>query len=63
MDITNKLPDHVWLEDSNGVLFPQDVSYDWTPSFCERCNKVGDNCEKPKPKKEVKKVWVPAAGD
>lgn len=61
MDITNKLPDHVWLEDSNGVLFQQDVSYDWAPSFCERCNKVGDNCAKPK--KEVKKVWVPAAGD
>ncbi|XP_021860851.1 uncharacterized protein [Spinacia oleracea] len=29
MDITSPLPDHVWIEDSNGEVFKKAVTYDW----------------------------------
>ncbi|XP_021848896.2 uncharacterized protein [Spinacia oleracea] len=35
MDITTPLPDHVWIEDSSGRIFKQDVRYDWKPANCE----------------------------
>ncbi|XP_021837529.1 uncharacterized protein [Spinacia oleracea] len=63
MDVTNPLPDHVWIEDTTGKAFKQPVSYDWKPQFCKPCNVVGHDCDKiqkAKPvKPAVKKVWVP----
>ncbi|XP_056688217.1 uncharacterized protein [Spinacia oleracea] len=63
MDVTNPLPDHVWIEDANGKAFKQPVSYDWKPQFCKTCNVVGHDCDKIQKaqpaKPAIKKVWVP----
>ncbi|XP_056688098.1 uncharacterized protein [Spinacia oleracea] len=63
MDVTNPLPDHVWIEDTTGKAFKKPVLYDWKPQFCKPCNIVGHDCDKiqkAKPvKPAVKKVWVP----
>lgn len=31
MDVTSPLPEYVWLEDDNGLMFKQVVNYDWKP--------------------------------
>ncbi|XP_056691905.1 uncharacterized protein [Spinacia oleracea] len=63
MDVTNPLPDHVWIEDATGKAFKQPVIYDWKTQFCKICNVVGHDCDKVQKtqpaKPAVKKVWVP----
>lgn len=63
MDVTSALPDSVWLEDGNGVVFQQTVKYEWKPPYCASYNSIGHDCAKKRkvmPKApQVKQVWVP----
>lgn len=68
MDVTEALPDHMWIEDINGREFKQHVLYDWKPSYCNKCQMLGHDFSTLVHKKDrvqkkgppvVKKVWVP----
>ncbi|XP_056685384.1 uncharacterized protein [Spinacia oleracea] len=67
MDVTDTLPDHVWIVDTNGREFKQLVLYDWKPAYCHKCKMPGHNCalavkrrvEPQQKDTRVKKIWVP----
>uniref|UniRef100_A0A803N130 Uncharacterized protein n=1 Tax=Chenopodium quinoa TaxID=63459 RepID=A0A803N130_CHEQI len=40
-DRAEELPKVVQIEDPNGLVFYQKVTYDWLPPFCEKCQLVG----------------------
>ena len=44
MSVTQELPKVVQIEDPNGLVFDQKVTYDWLPPFCEKCQLVGHVC-------------------
>lgn len=45
MDITKNLPTKLKVEDPNGRLFTQEISYDWVPTCCPKCLTVGHKCQ------------------
>lgn len=51
--MTKPLPTTIWVADPDGKVLEQEVAYEWTPPFCNKCNKVGHDCEK-----KVTKQWV-----
>lgn len=66
IDITKPLVHSVVIEGPAGSLVEQKVVYEWTPPFCQACNKVGHDCGAKKKKKEggaqppkQRKKWVP----
>lgn len=58
VSVTKELPKSVFIQDGSGLVVEQVVKFEWAPSFCQACQKVGHNCKVAKPKKMVKK-WVP----
>jgi len=44
VNVSKELPSEIELLDPNGKSFVQDVTYDWKPSYCEKCLMVGHNC-------------------
>lgn len=57
MNVTMPLPQEVFIEDATGKQFSHKVFYEWKPSFCEKCKKVGHDCSKTKvPQKPKGKV-------
>ena len=67
LDVTKTLPSTVAIEDPNGRVIAQPVTYDWLPPFCKKCNRVGHMCADKPPGKQVPKrgktslQWVPKA--
>ncbi|XP_010687516.1 uncharacterized protein LOC104901625 [Beta vulgaris subsp. vulgaris] len=63
MDVTQKIPNEIQIEDPNGATFKQKVTYDWLPPYCKKCLKVGHNCKvhvgKPKSMPKLVQKWVP----
>lgn len=63
MDVTQKLPSEIQIEEPNGATFTQKVSYDWLLPYYKKCLKVGHNCEaggsKPKITPKPVQKWVP----
>ncbi|CAK8535762.1 unnamed protein product [Lathyrus sativus] len=55
MDITKELPQTITIADHEGEKIQQAIEYEWRPLFCNKCQKVGHSCEKPK----VRKQWIP----
>ncbi|CAK8540004.1 unnamed protein product [Lathyrus sativus] len=55
MDITKELPQTITIVDHEGEKIQQAIEYEWRPLFCNKCQKVGHSCEKPK----VRKQWIP----
>ncbi|RZB52267.1 hypothetical protein D0Y65_048636 [Glycine soja] len=55
MDITNELPQTITIADNEGEKIQQAIEYEWRPLFCNKCQKVGHSCDKPK----VRKQWKP----
>lgn len=41
MDITQPLPDEVYIEIPNGRSWMQTVEFEWKPIFCQDCNSFG----------------------
>lgn len=52
------LPQVVLIEGVDGLVFEQDVVYEWIPPYCDKCNKVG-HCYKPFVQKKQTEKWVP----
>lgn len=44
VNVTKPLPDEVEVMDPTGRFFQQPVLYDWKPNFCEKCMKIGHDC-------------------
>lgn len=60
IDVTKTIDDEIMVEDSSGKKFAQKVTYDWLPAFCNRCQKIGHNCEvKRKIQSKPVQKWVP----
>ena len=60
ISIDDELPEKVFLQEPNGIMFEQVVEYEWVPSFCKHCNVFGHleaKCNNKKP--SVKQVWRP----
>ncbi|XP_058749946.1 uncharacterized protein LOC131622954 [Vicia villosa] len=55
IDITTKQKESITIKDSGGRKMTQPVEYEWKPKYCERCMRVGHNCDETKPKKQ----WQP----
>ncbi|CAK8565025.1 unnamed protein product [Lathyrus sativus] len=55
MDITKELPQSITIADHAGEKMQQSIEYEWRPLFCNKCQKVGHCCEKPK----MRKQWIP----
>nr|XP_009798866.1 PREDICTED: uncharacterized protein LOC104245019 [Nicotiana sylvestris] len=69
MDITRPLPRSVKVQDPKGRLIQQEVVYDWEPTYCSKCLKIGHDCaviKREPPQKMVqqrkvatgKQVWL-----
>lgn len=64
VNVSKPLPNEIELMDPTGNRFIQDVTYDWKPTYCEKCLQVGHNClamPKPQPtnKHKVTQQWRP----
>lgn len=49
MDISQELPDKMFIEEADGTYKEQCLEYEWKPSFCEGYFQIGqhtDNCTK-----------------
>ncbi|CAK8569173.1 unnamed protein product [Lathyrus sativus] len=55
MDITKELPQSITIADHEGEKMQQSIEYEWRPLFCNKCQKVGHCCDKPK----MRKQWIP----
>ncbi|CAK8532363.1 unnamed protein product [Lathyrus sativus] len=55
MDITKELPQSITITDPAGEKMQQSIEYEWRPLFCNKCQKVGHCCDKPK----MRKQWIP----
>ncbi|CAK8535666.1 unnamed protein product [Lathyrus sativus] len=55
VDITQPLIDEITIRNVAGDIIMQPVQYEWRPTFCETCQKLGHNCED---RGKVKK-WIP----
>ncbi|CAK8537819.1 unnamed protein product [Lathyrus sativus] len=55
MDITKELPQSITITDPAGEKMQQSIEYEWKPLFCNKCQKVGHCCDKPK----MRKQWIP----
>ncbi|KAK4736663.1 hypothetical protein R3W88_000360 [Solanum pinnatisectum] len=44
MDISQKLPVDIKVEDPNGREFTQKVIYEWVPVYCPKCLIIGHKC-------------------
>lgn len=61
VNVSKELPSEIWVMDPDGKKFLQEVTYDWKPSYCEKCLMVGHNCvvnSKPSQPPPVKKPRV-----
>ncbi|KAK4366713.1 hypothetical protein RND71_014593 [Anisodus tanguticus] len=52
MDITKPLPKTVKIQEPNGNIFTQEVTYDSEPEYCEDCLQIGHNCAKIQKRKQ-----------
>ncbi|XP_021744067.1 uncharacterized protein LOC110710117 [Chenopodium quinoa] len=71
IDVTKPLPSSVWVESPLKELLEIRMVYEWAPSFCSKCNKIGHDCsvKPPFPKQaskqpapippKQKQVWAP----
>ncbi|KAK4345490.1 hypothetical protein RND71_035666 [Anisodus tanguticus] len=41
MDITQDMPDEMYIEMPDGSIWYQVIDYDWKPKFCQDCNHFG----------------------
>lgn len=54
VDITKPLIYKIPIEGENGLMFEQQVYYEWVPMFCQKCHVVGHICREKLPKTEQK---------
>ena len=61
IDVTKPAVKEVMVEDPSGRTFVQRVDYDWLPAFCNKCQKIGHNCEVKRTFSKPVQKWVPKA--
>ena len=56
IDVKKPLPSSMWVESPLKELLEIRVVYEWAPSFCSKCNKIGHDCfvKPPLPKQAPK---------
>ena len=60
MDITQNPIETVDIKDHKGKLMEQKIEYEWRPSYCQSCLKIGHDCATKKvPGKKLVQVWKP----
>ncbi|KAI5447906.1 hypothetical protein KIW84_015379 [Lathyrus oleraceus] len=64
VDVTIEPKENITIRDPKGGKKIQPVEYEWRPSFCTICNKVGHECKQREHNKEKnhekdKKIWAP----
>ncbi|CAK8532711.1 unnamed protein product [Lathyrus sativus] len=47
IDITQELKTHILIRDEKGARLHQPIEYEWKPLYCQHCQKMGHNCDKP----------------
>lgn len=58
MDVSQPLPEHMFIEEPNGNTRKQELDYDWWPEYCQECMILTDEtqyCPKKKPQPEPPK--------
>ncbi|CAI8584605.1 unnamed protein product [Vicia faba] len=50
MNITKELPKVITIRDQDGEKMLRPIEYEWMPLFCGKCQNIGHNCDKSKPK-------------
>uniref|UniRef100_M1A316 Endonuclease/exonuclease/phosphatase n=1 Tax=Solanum tuberosum TaxID=4113 RepID=M1A316_SOLTU len=64
VNVTKAIPQQITVMDPNGGTFMQEVVLEWRPQFCDKCQKIGHQCqsgittkdEPPKKRRPGKKV-------
>ena len=60
VDITQNPIETVDIKDHKGKLMEQKIEYEWRPSYCQSCLKIGHDCAiKKVPGKKLVQVWKP----
>lgn len=60
INVTKPIVNEIMVEDPSGKKFAQRVIYNWLPAFCNKCPKIGHNCEvKRKIQSKPVQKWVP----
>lgn len=44
VNITQSLVQEISIKDVEGRVIQHEVAYEWKPSFCEKCQKLGHQC-------------------
>ncbi|KAH0717232.1 hypothetical protein KY285_013263 [Solanum tuberosum] len=68
VNVTKAIPQQITVMDPNGGIFMQEVVLEWRPQFCDKCQKIGHQCQsgittkegppkKRRPVKKVTQVW------
>ena len=66
VNVTKPIPHSITVMDPNGRMFKQDVVMEWKPLYCEKCQKIGHQCQttakveqpkKSRPGKKVTQTW------
>ncbi|XP_058775924.1 uncharacterized protein LOC131650225 [Vicia villosa] len=57
IDITQAPVTEITIRDTEGNRKKQPIEYEWRPKFCQRCQKVGHNCEARQ--QQTTKLWKP----
>uniref|UniRef100_M1B956 Endonuclease/exonuclease/phosphatase n=1 Tax=Solanum tuberosum TaxID=4113 RepID=M1B956_SOLTU len=68
VNVTKAIPQQITVMDPNGGTFMQEVVLEWRPQFCDKCQKIGHQCQsgittkegppkKRRPVKKVTQVW------
>ena len=62
VNVTKPVPEKIAVKDPNGRTFMQDVVMEWKPLYCDKCQRIGHQCQEttkedqPKKKRPWKKV-------
>lgn len=59
MDVSQALPETVWIEVAEGKIREQTLYYDWHPSFFQDCLKIAHDTEKCNNQDEKEKQYGP----
>ncbi|TMW80922.1 hypothetical protein EJD97_013584 [Solanum chilense] len=66
VNVTKSIPQQITVMDPNGRTFMQEVVKEWKPQYCDKCQKIGHQCQsikleelpkKRKPWKKVTQTW------
>ena len=45
VNVTKVIPQQITFIDPNGRTFMQEVVMEWNPQYCDKCQKIGHQCQ------------------